>query len=144
LFGIKKLGLIYNHQFYSETQKSHLSWCALHGQYADSQRKSSVFHNRKQRDKTSRTGIASHSARRFCGQRFVGLGFGLFVFILFSDNGGVVFEPITSASNGDGLGVVQERIFRCDQSSRWLYKPQRKVVPAGVSLALTSAFWVSN
>jgi len=28
LFGIKKLGLIYNHQFYIETQKSHLSWCA--------------------------------------------------------------------------------------------------------------------
>jgi len=56
LFGIKKLGLMYNHQFHIETQKSHLSWCALHGQYADSQRKSSVFHNRKQRDTTSRTG----------------------------------------------------------------------------------------
>jgi len=35
---------------------------------------------------------SEHSARRFCGQRFVGLGFGLLVFILFSGNGGVVFE----------------------------------------------------
>jgi len=56
LFGIKKLGLIYKHQFYIETQKSHLLSCALHGHYAESPRKSGVFHNRRQRDKTSRTG----------------------------------------------------------------------------------------
>jgi hypothetical protein len=39
--------------------------------------------------------VASHSSRRFCGRRFVGLGFGFFVFILFPGNGGVVFEPVT-------------------------------------------------
>jgi hypothetical protein len=54
--------------------------------------------------------MASHSARRFCGRRFVGLGFDLFVFILFSGNGGVVFESVTAPGHGSGLGVVQETI----------------------------------
>jgi hypothetical protein len=36
---------------------------------------------------------ASHSARRFCGRRFVGLGFALLIFVPFPGNGGVVFEP---------------------------------------------------
>ena len=54
--------------------------------------------------------MASHSARRFCGRRFVGFGFGLLVFILFSGNGGVVFEPVAPASDGNGLGVMQAAI----------------------------------
>ena len=44
------------------------------------------------------------------GRRFVGLGFGLPVFVLFSGNGGEVFEPIAPAGNGNGLGMVQETI----------------------------------
>jgi len=44
------------------------------------------------------------------GRRFVGLGFDLFVFVLFSSNGGEVFEPVAPAGNGDGLGMVQETI----------------------------------
>src|SRR5262245_36220652 len=48
----------------------------------------------------------SQSSRRFLD----GLGFALFVFVLLSGNGGVVFEPLTPAGNCDGLGMVQKAI----------------------------------
>ncbi len=56
----------------------------------------------KQRSKTSRTG-SDHSARRFYGGSVVGLGFGLFAFVLLAGSGGVVFETVTPAVNGNGL-----------------------------------------
>jgi hypothetical protein len=44
------------------------------------------------------------------------LGFGPFVFLLFSGNGGVVFKPATPPGHGNGLGMVQETIQ--DRASR--------------------------
>jgi hypothetical protein len=37
-------------------------------------------------------------------------GWDLIFFVLFAGNGGAVFEPVASAGNGNGLGVVQETI----------------------------------
>jgi len=52
------------------------------------------------------------------GRRFVGLGFSLFVFVLFSGNGGGVFEPVTAPGNGDGLGAVQEAVRDSTEPAR--------------------------
>jgi len=68
-----------------------------------------------------RNPLTSHSARRFCGRRFVGLGFELLAFILFSGDGGMVFEPIAPPGNGNRLGVVQAAI---QNSTRGGHVPQ--------------------
>lgn len=52
--------------------------------------------------------MASHSARWFCGQKFVELGLGLLAFVLLSDNGGVVFKQVTPSGNCNRLGMVQK------------------------------------
>jgi hypothetical protein len=49
-------------------------------------------------------------ARRFCSRSFVALGFGGLGTVLFSDGGGVVFEPVTPPGNGNSLGMVDETI----------------------------------
>src|ERR1035441_1528734 len=60
--------------------------------------------------------VASHSARRFCGRRFVGLGFAFLVFVLFAGDGSVVFEPVTAPGDGNRLGVMKEAVQ--DRASR--------------------------
>jgi len=50
------------------------------------------------------------------------LGFALFIFILFSGNGGVVFKPVAPPGNGNGLGVVQETIQKSHR--RWAKSPK--------------------
>jgi len=44
------------------------------------------------------------------GRRFVRLGFDLFVFLLFPGSGGMIFEPIAPAGDGNCLSMVQEAI----------------------------------
>jgi hypothetical protein len=61
---------------------------------ADSRRKSSVFHHSSAAKQNEQNRKASHSARRICAERFVGLGFAVLVFILWDGKGGVFFKPI--------------------------------------------------
>jgi len=70
---------------------------------ADSQRKSSVLHKCLSSEVKRAEQGSDHSARRFCGGSVVGLGFGLFAFVLLAGSGGVVFETVTPAVNGNGL-----------------------------------------
>ena len=63
----------------------------------------------QQRSKTSRTGTR---ATQIAGSAVEGsLDLDLFFdFVLLSGNDGVVFELVAPASNGNGLGVVEETI----------------------------------
>jgi hypothetical protein len=70
---------------------------------ADSRQESNFFHNRKQRSKITRTGWR---AIHLAGPEGSLAGFDLLIFILFSGNGGAVFEPVTPPSNGNGLRLT--------------------------------------
>jgi len=100
-----------------EIQVCRDAWSKLH--YSYSSRLTWPLHGKnrafsiidQQRSEVKRAEpVASHLARRFCGRKFVGLGFGLLVLVLLPGNGGVIFKPIAPAGNGDGLGVVEETI----------------------------------
>jgi hypothetical protein len=77
---------------------------------ADSRPKSSVFHNRQQRGKTSRTGMRAIQLAGSAVEGSLGLDL-LFLFLSsFPATARVVFEPIAPPGNGNGLGVVQKTI----------------------------------
>ena len=81
---------------------------AMAASMADSRRKSSVFHNRKQRDKTSRTG---KRAIQLAGSSVEGsLDLIFLVLSSFPAMTAWSLSSVTPPGNGHGLGVVQETI----------------------------------